>query len=1112
MAFNRSIRFPSSATPRGASLTEKLGDYFNQLVQVKGETYFLQGRVVITKGSAAVVTGRVRGTRPYSVSLAYENGVVKAQCECPYFASSGGCKHLWATLLMAESQTFLSDAAATPRLTMVDPEGLDVEVGEAASGPVTSRLPETARPPGPRLPDWRRQIEQIADPRLPAIFDPGVARPEWPEKREVLYFVNTLASRAKGGLLILDMETRDRKADGSYSRPAGLKMRRDQIGQVPAEEDREALAALAGGRQHSSFSLGYGYDALPEAFALTPELARLVMPLAVRTGRCFLREGRETSAQPLQWDAGMPWRLALRLQRTKRGWGAVGMLRRGAEVLPLSEPALITQGGFVFHENRVYGLDKNAPFAWVLWLRSHGMLEAPEGDTGEFLGHLLCTRGMPAIEAPAELRFEEMVGSPQPALRFNGLEPNARGSRLFAELSFDYGGRRIEEKAEATGWYDPQKRLLLRRDAAAEEAAVRTLGELGMRFQSEYGRQPREAWEIAQSRLAGAIRALVELGWSIEADGRMFRRPGTFRMQVSTGVDWFELHGDVEYGESSARLPELLAALRRGDNAVRLEDGSYGLLPEEWLRRISMIAGMGAAEEDHLRFARSQAGLLDALLAAQPEATWDATFAKVRAELRSFEGIAPVDQPAGFQGQLREYQREGLGWIEFLRRFSFGGCLADDMGTGKTAQVLALLEMRRTAKNGKGASRRPSLVVVPRSLIFNWKEEALRFTPELRFLDYSGPERNAADIPRYDVVLTTYGTLRRDIEVLKDIAFDYAVLDEAQTVKNSGSEGAKAVRLLRAEHRLALSGTPVENHLGELWSLFEFLNPGMLGSASVFRLAGGAARNPDEGARQMLALAVRPFILRRTKEQVAKELPERTEQTIYCELGPAQRKLYNELRDHYRDSLRLRIETDGLGKSKIMVLEALLRLRQAACHPGLIDPKKTAEPSAKLEALMERLEEVLETGHKALVFSQFTSLLAIVRAKLDGKGMVYEYLDGKTRDRQQRVERFQNDSECKLFLISLKAGGLGLNLTAADYVFLLDPWWNPAVEAQAIDRAHRIGQTRHVSAYRLIARDTVEEKVLELQKTKRDLAAAIIGANNSVLRDLKREDLELLLS
>src|SRR5205085_5961747 len=363
-----------------------------------------------------------------------------------------------------------------------------------------------------------------------------------------------------------------------------------------------------------------------------------------------------------------------------------------------------------------------------------------------------------------------------------------------------------------------------------------------------------------------------------------------------------------------------------------------------------------------------------------------------------------------------------------------------------------------------------------------------------------------------DVVLTTYGTLRRDVLHLKEQQFDYCVLDEAQAVKNAASESAKAVRLLRADCRLALSGTPVENHLGELWALFEFLNPGMLGAASVFKMAGSAARNPDEETRRMLAHALRPFILRRTKEQVARELPPKTEQTVHCEMESAQRQLYNELRQHYRDALLKRIETDGMAKSKIQVLEALLRLRQAACHPGLIDPKRKSENSGKLDVLLARLREVLDEGHKALVFSQFTSLLRIVRDRLDSEHVVYEYLDGATRDRQARVERFQNDADCRLFLVSLKAGGLGLNLTAAEYVFILDPWWNPAVEAQAVDRAHRIGQTKQIFAYRLIARDSVEEKVLELQQTKRDLAAAIIGADNSLIRDLRREDLELLLS
>ncbi|HSY38515.1 MAG TPA: DEAD/DEAH box helicase, partial [Polyangia bacterium] len=362
-----------------------------------------------------------------------------------------------------------------------------------------------------------------------------------------------------------------------------------------------------------------------------------------------------------------------------------------------------------------------------------------------------------------------------------------------------------------------------------------------------------------------------------------------------------------------------------------------------------------------------------------------------------------------------------------------------------------------------------------------------------------------------DLLVTTYGLLRKDVAFLREIEMDYVILDEAQAIKNADSESAKAARLLRGQHRLALSGTPIENHLGELWSLIEFLNPGMLGTARAFAQAAGAKR-PDPQTLALLSRALRPFILRRTKEEVAPELPKKHEETILCEMEPEQRALYDELRAHYRGSLLGKIAAEGLGKAKLQVLEALLRLRQAACHPGLIDEKRRAESSGKMEVLLARLDEVRREGHKALVFSQFTSFLALIRARLDSAGVPYEYLDGQTRDRQARVTRFQTDEACPLFLISLKAGGLGLNLTAADYVFILDPWWNPAVEAQAVDRAHRIGQKKRVFVYRLLCRDTVEEKVAALQQTKRDLTASIINADASLLRQLDRETLELLLS
>lgn len=368
----------------------------------------------------------------------------------------------------------------------------------------------------------------------------------------------------------------------------------------------------------------------------------------------------------------------------------------------------------------------------------------------------------------------------------------------------------------------------------------------------------------------------------------------------------------------------------------------------------------------------------------------------------------------------------------------------------------------------------------------------------------SGPERRQRVPAGWDLVVTSYGTLRQDAAELADVAFDYAILDEAQMIKNPRAVCSKAARLLRADHRLALTGTPVENHLGDLWSILDFLNPGMAPRVEAFRALGGDDR---------LARALRPFFLRRTKEQVLKDLPEKSEQIVTCELEGKQRKAYDEIRDHYRASLLAKGQGD-LKRMKIHVLEALLRLRQVACHQGLVDPSRDGEPCAKLETLLPLLEEVIAEGHKALVFSQFTSFLAILRRELDAKGIGYEYLDGQTRDREAIVSRFQSApaGERPLFLISLKAGGFGLNLTAADYVFLLDPWWNPAVETQAIDRTHRIGQTRKVMAYRLIGKDTVEERVLELQASKRALAEAVLTADRTLLESLTREDLELLLS
>lgn len=1086
-------------------LSLRLAPEFNSLSRQRGLTYYQQGRVRLQDVQPNKLEALVTGQEIYNVSLTWTDPALVMDCECPYFYDNGPCKHLWATILAAQGKGHFADVAVAKKIVV---ELGDFRDDEDDEGPFELTSPPsidkvTSLTESPRLaepPRWKRRLTAIASARTTPLYGSS----PWPSKRQIVYQIDPVRSFHSSGL-VLSISYHDRKADGEWGRTLPLKLRLDRLSELPDPADRTLLSMAIG-----AFSTGYGD--VPDSVLLRDPVAATIVELAVRTGRCYCsRNPPDRDSAPLTWDDGEPWQFELEMARGPSGgaprgkWIAGGWLRRGDERLALGDPITIA-GGLIFTRDRVARLAEDAPADWIATLRKDGALEAGPDEGEELLSALLGAPGVLSVAVPEELKYREEAVEARPALHIRAPKSGEQ-TNLEAELAFDYDGVPVDPNDHTGGVYQAGQRRWIPRQKETEAAAVRQLEALGFKTPN-WPYQGLKLWNLRTGKLPRAVRELVESGWHIEAEGKLFRRPGNSHMEVVSGIDWFELQGRVDYGEAQAHLPELLSALRRGDDVVRLDDGTYGLVPREWLQRAGMLAQMGDAQNGHVRFRANQAGLLDALLATQPEIRCDEIFARVREELKSFHSVQPAPQPDGFVGILRDYQREGLGWMEFLRRFSFGGCLADDMGVGKTAQVLAMLEERRASH----ASQLPSLVVAPRSLIFNWKMEASRFTPQLTVLDYTGAARSGEDIAKHHVVLTTYGTLRRDAVRLRDVEFDYVVLDEAQAVKNGSTESAKAVRLLKSGHRLALSGTPIENHIGELFSMFEFLNPGMLDTASVFKAVGASTRVLEEDTRRLLAHALRPFILRRTKEQVARELPAKTEQTIYCEMKPSQRKLYDELREHYRATLLHRIAEDGLAKSKMHVLEALLRLRQAACHPGLIDKKRSGEGSAKLDVLLDRLREIVDEGHKTIVFSQFTSLLRIVRDRLNAEKIAYEYLDGATRDRQARVERFQEDSECRLFLVSLKAGGLGLNLTAAEYVFLLDPWWNPAVEAQAIDRAHRIGQTRQVFAYRLIARDTVEEKVLELQQSKRDLAAAIIEADGSVIRNLRREDLELLLS
>lgn len=1090
------------------SLANALSSQVDAVIRDRGREYFRTGAVALNAVGASRVTANVEGSDTYDVELALKGRTVTASCTCPFIDEYGEvCKHIWATILAADARHFAARESAAGRLRLVL-EGIEEEDDDEPD--YYASLPRPSWPlPAPRrepqAESWRRQLDDLRRELEPA--DTTHRRDILPAEQQAVYVVDVEAS-VLAKRLVLEVALRERKKNGDWSKPRAQHLTAAQIAALPDPLDRQILALLGGAERGDSYysSYGsYGYGTL--RYRLAGTILTTLLPLLTQSGRLLLRtvakpaQPKQTDLVELAADPGPPWNLAVTVRHSNTGKQLVlaGALRRGDETMPLSKPALLVPG-LVIWDGRFAPLDDAGAFAWVAVLRRQGSISVPVAKADELLGQLLQMPRLPRLELPDELRYTEEAIPPRPRLVVKAAKQTWGPAMLHADLSFTYDGQVVPAAPPSRGVFQQDRKRMILRDLATERAALVELSRLGFRQVWADGGQK---LGLKPAQLPKIVRQLVAAGWQVEAEGKLYRQPGVFQFAVHSNRDWFDLNATADFEGQPVTLPRLLEALRRGETSVVLDDGSLGMVPEDWLQKYGLLARLGTVEGDKVRFGRTQVGVLDALLASRPEVTFDKQFEQAREELRRFEGVEAADPPKGFQGELRGYQREGLGWLRFLRKFGFGGCLADDMGLGKTVQVLALLAEKRPS---------PALVVVPRSLVFNWKQEAAKFAPKLRVLDHTGTgrDRTGTAFKDHDLVITTYGTLRNDVDVFTTFRFDTCILDESQAAKNSDTETAKAVRLVQADHRLALSGTPVENHLGELWTLFEFLNPGMLGRAALF--SAGTARNPSPETRELLGKALRPFILRRTKDQVAKDLPAKTEQTLYCDLEADQRSLYNELRDHYRQALLARVDAVGLGKAKIQVLEALLRLRQAACHPGLIDKKRTAEGSAKLDVLLPQLQELAEEGHKALVFSQFTSLLAIVRQRLDAEGVKYEYLDGRTRDRAARVERFQTDPDCRLFLVSLKAGGVGLNLTAAEYVFLLDPWWNPAVEAQAIDRSHRIGQTKPVFAYRLIARDTVEEKVLALQQSKRELADAILNADGRLITDLKREDLELLLS
>jgi superfamily II DNA or RNA helicase len=1103
------------------SLAGGLRPEFEDVVVGLGDMYVasVEGTIDPLGGAVATVHDFSGSQRVQLMPSLHDDTVLLAACEC---VSPGepGCDHLWAVLRAIDAQGSWPSRLAMPtEIEMTNPDDPDLELIAEGAGVriVGTRVRSVAmtRPkPAPQAAhrSWRDLI----------LDWPRVSPPPAGKLAAVEYVLQATAAREldREQFAIVD----DRACAVLVASVTGT--RAGAVRRKYASLDPGKLAAADLAIQ----DLLFGVEALVElerrpdgrlfrgnrgkrlaARIAAPRVGEILERLAA-SGRFGWLPDPNGELAVLAWDAGGAWSLEVRIGLgPERGRALVtGALTRGAERLDVAAIAAVGGGGVAIAGDRAIEV---AVDGFARWLRLFGHeVSLPLSEVPLFVERTCSTRRPPRLEL-GDVGIE--VTEPAPACRVV-IEPRGRtGFTARAELAYD--GQPVDLAGPATIVRARGKQIVRRRldDEHGWALAVRGLG----------GNLERD-WIVAPARMRELVEDAAAHGIEVFYAGGKVRSGGSFSATIESGIDWFDLSLAADVTGAELAMPELLAALRTGRPLVRLSDGTTVLIPT-WLERRAAALAAAPLDGDALRFRKAEALLLAALLDGASQVEVDETFAKLRERLDRFVGMTPCDAPRGFGATLRGYQRDGLGWLHFLRELGLGGCLADDMGLGKTVQVLALLEQQRAerARRRLRGTHKPTLVVAPRSLVFHWLDEARRFAPKLTTLEWHGLARaqRAAELASADLIVTTYATLRLDLERLAAIDYAVVVLDEAHAIKTATTATAQAACSLRADFRLALTGTPVENRLDDLASIFDYLNPGLLGRPAALRAIGEAPVEPAAGAGALpgdskqrelaharaLGRVLRPFMLRRTKEQVLTELPPKTEVVVTCRLEDVERRRYDELREFYRRSLLPAIDRDGVGRSAILVLEALLRLRQAALHPGLLDARQAGADSAKLDALAQHLHEVIASGHRALVFSQFTTLLGIVSARLRREGIAHEYLDGKTRDRRERVAAFQTGN-APVFLLSLKAGGVGLNLTAADHVFLLDPWWNPAVEAQAIDRVHRIGQGRPVTAYRLVAEDTVEAKILALQAHKRALFDSVFE-DTGMVANLSAADLRELL-
>ena len=1097
----------------------------------KGYAYFREDRVSGVKLEQTIVTAKVNGTKLYKVTLQFNGELFpeKTHCECAKLGPMA-CKHIAAVLFNLNyigffvSKYYLDQIREALHLPKHIPENAKehVDITSTQNGE-SHKQPQQQEAPAPKPEPTAQEL---------------AARDEERKKIHELELLNSFKRRFD--LLLSTKQTPKVAQKNSKEMTLGIDISEYSIRFLPLtvirnEEGNIISQSLS--RENDFLENEHispekkilfeflGRDAFRQTIFISKNYETPYSREEILKNKLFAQILMTFRGQHVYQTTGLDYKIVRKLYIDSASATASVFITQQKESLMLElhidhpsfeskqlqiQPVLI-EPMWGLSGNRIFIFENLTYQQFVLFSISDGHIKVPAAFNSYFEKNYL-----PLLAKDMRIDSDYYSIHDLTAKPVKRIYLSEEDDALLIHLKFryeDYDIPFMKEEEEIHTLYTDGKIIRVHRDMVMEKEALAETRELYIKELSPGIFTPRNN---PIDFLFKALPFLEEKGFEIfgQSDLKKYKinqAQPHISVVIKSGINWFDVEANIEIGNNLVPVQDLLNLIKKKKTYIQLSDGSIGKMAEDWLQKFQQMFFLGEVRDGKVRFAQSQTLVVDYLINNADAAAADEEFHKRLDKLKNFTKIETKTLPEEFSKVLRTYQRHGFDWFYFLQNYGFGGILADDMGLGKTIQVLALLLNEK-----QSGAKKTNLVIAPTSVVFNWINEAAKFAPDLKILNHTGTERdkNTDDsFCNYDIVMTSYGILLRDIDLLKEYSFNYIILDESQKIKNPIAKSSRLVRLLKANHRLCLTGTPVENNLMELWSQITFLNPGMLGSMNKFQehFIKPVQKNGNSDAADLLKKLIYPFVLRRTKDVVAKELPPKSEIIHYCEMEEDQQVLYNSIRDVVRNEILKEIEDKGMAHSGIKIIEGLLRLRQICNHPVLVNEDYN-KASGKFEEFKDMIERVVAEGHKVLVFSQFVKMLDIIKDHLDEQGIRYEYLTGSTKDREACVNNFQNNKEIKVFLISLKAGGFGLNLTAADYVFHYDPWWNPAVENQATDRTHRIGQDKNVFVYKFITKNSVEEKILLLQDKKRHLVESIIAQETGLFKKLSKEDIQILFS